>query len=70
MPSITLHLSDKEMAALEALSAKQEMTQQVVLIQGLRLYQLLVHGHVTLNWTNGLAKSILCEPRAPNGDQV
>lgn len=46
--SMTLNLSDVEIAALEALAKKQELSREGVLRQGLRHYQLLVHGEPDL----------------------
>lgn len=46
--SMTLNLSDEEMAALEGMAEKQDLSPGGVLRQGLRHYQLLVHGPVDL----------------------
>ena len=39
--TMTLNLSDAEMAALEELSAKKELTKTALIRQALRLYQLV-----------------------------
>ncbi len=40
---MTLNLSEKEMAALEALAAEKDMSKTAVMRQALRLYQLVSH---------------------------
>ena len=39
--TMTLNLTEREMVALEALSAKKDMTKTAVIRQAIRLYQLL-----------------------------
>lgn len=46
--SFTVNLTDTEIAVLEALAKKQELSPQKVLIQGLRHYQLFVEGEPDL----------------------
>lgn len=41
--TMTLNLSEKEMAALEALAADKDMSKTAVMRQALRLYQLVSH---------------------------
>lgn len=40
---LTLNLSEKEMAALDALAADKDMSKTAVMRQALRLYQLVSH---------------------------
>jgi hypothetical protein len=39
-----INFSEKELRAIEELSQRQELSQERVIIQALRLYQAVVHG--------------------------
>lgn len=42
MATMTLNLSDREMAVLDSLAAEQEMSKTALMKQSLRLYQLVI----------------------------
>lgn len=48
MNQITINLTDKEYEVLQQLSTQQELSEEKVLIQGLRLYQLSLQKEVHL----------------------